>query len=199
MESKGIKISRIVAAKLDQYKKGDLSYSQVINSFLDYFEITGFKPSDLNTSTLSLIKNFSERNIAILKNIENKKIDPIHLMVEQILDHIKNGSPKPEIKLNNSGISDEDVQGLVIKIEALERNLQTKEMENKDLHGRLAQVKTVNLSENHIENFKKIKELIKQLDDDKAIPDFKKTHIQIEKNLWRRNYDSIINLINNVS
>lgn len=201
MDTKPIKISLAVSNRLDQYKKSGASYSQVIENFLDYFQATGLKPSDINSSPISIIQDATKRSIAILKNIENKKIDPMNLMLQQILEYHQKGnsvkSPVP-ISGNNSEITDEEVQGLLSKLEESEKQLSLKEIEIRKLHETIANNKPVSEGENHKTILIQIKDLVKDLQANKQSSNLKKSDFQIEKSIWNRDLDSIMNLINNV-
>lgn len=192
-----IKIEEGVKNRLDRYKKNG-TYTMVIDSFLTYFETSGIKPTDVNLSPLSIVKDSTDRVIKILKNIENKKINQLLLFAELIIENQKSGGSKIEKSDTSELVTNEEAQGLIDKIGILEANLKNKDKEIKNLNEKLSQKLEQKTDNKHIEIFKQIKIYCQQLDNQKTESKLKRDDWQIEKNLFSRNIESINNLINDV-
>lgn len=192
-----IKIEEGVKTRLDRYKKNG-TYTMVIDSFLNYFETTGIKPTDVNLSPLSIVKDSTERVVKILRKIELTKINQLILLSELIIENQKNTGNKIETSHASEQVTNEEAQGLVDKIGILELELKSKDKEISILNGKLSQKLEQKTDNKHIEIFKQIKIYCQQLDKEKTESKLKRDDWQIEKNLFSRNMESINNLINDV-
>lgn len=125
-----LKIRKTVKSRLDLLKKNS-TYTDILDSMIVYFEISGIDPKSGQTPPAQTIikvlnENFSHVNkriedfIKIIRNIENKKID-------YIMDALQAFSGS--IELDSQTLGDENIQKMLDTIELLRSQLKEKEKE----------------------------------------------------------------------
>jgi len=198
MKFTSIRVGEDTKLRLEKYKRKNGTHDNILSSFLDYFETSGIKPTDVNLSPLSIVKDSTERVVKILRKIELTKINQLILLSELIIENQKTGGNKNEKTDTSEQVTNEEAQGLIDKIGILELNLKSKEKEIRILNEKLSQKLEEKTDNKHIEILKQIKIYCQELDKQKTESKLKRDDWQIEKNLFTRNIESINNLINDV-
>lgn len=190
-----IRITVLNKARLAKYKKKYKSYANIIEAFLDYFDITETKPSDVNVGSIAMMKKSSDQIIGILRNLERNKIYKLLTLSEDIRNHQLSES---KIKTEER-VTDDEAEQLVEEIGTLRKINKSQEQEIKKLNEMLSKNLGVSTENKHDEILKNIKKFVLELDSRKTTSNLKRDDWQIEKSLFSRNVESIINLINDAT
>lgn len=195
MSLRTIKLYPDTKERIDRYKHRGTSYDDVIAQFLDYFESTGIKPNEIDSSPMTVTKKATERVVKILRNIETKKIHKMISMLDDILLRLS----KPDAKgaMPEAIISSKEVEQLVSQIENLESDNTKLENEIEKLLSRAPNPKMVERPKPDLDFLKTIKAAVQELRDNVKNVQFQKDEYKIKKNILDRNLDTITNLIKN--
>ncbi|PCI96052.1 MAG: hypothetical protein COB15_11435 [Flavobacteriales bacterium] len=197
MSITSIRVTQITKKRLEKYKKKSGTHENILISFLDYFEHSGVKPSDLNMNPISIVKDSVERVVRILKNIENKKINSLMINQEFIIKKLVEKNTKKEDISSDDNITKEEAVIIHDNITNLESELKSAHSQIKLLNGKLSEKLSDNNDSNSKQILEEIKTLLLELDTKKTASKLIKNDYNIEKNLFKRNLDSALNLINN--
>ena len=191
-----ISITQETKSRLQKYRKKYSSYNGAVNALLDYFDVVGITPADTNKSPISILKDGTERTIKIIRNIEQKKINPILAYVESL--HNEN-DVKGEKKESDLGLSDEELQAINQLNDELQLEVESLKNEVKVLSKTILDLKEnktpVQDNSKYTNKLDRIKVLIKELDSTKTQKNIIQGFI-FEKNRWNRVKDEISNILN---
>jgi len=195
MSLQTIKIYPETKERVDKFKSRGTSYDDVLSQFLDYFESTGIKPNEIDSSPMTVTKKATERVVKIIRNIETKKLSKIMGMLEDILVRVSESDNQTVAQ--GEIFSSKEVEELVETIETLQE-------ENSRLENRIEEILTTGNNDPKTETLKPnldfldaILKAVKELRDNAKSIQLQKDEYKIKKNILDRNLDTISNLIKN--
>jgi len=192
-ELKTIKVYPDTKESIDKFKTKGKSYDDVLMSFIDYFETTKIHPNRTDLSPSSVTKKSTERVIKILKNIENKKLSKMLIMLDEI--YLKVSKNEGD---NSSTFSEKVVRELVEKNEILEAEKAAQIREVNRLKLELSKTENAHNNSTNLSFLKAIENAAIQLNENVKSSLGRKDEYIINKNIFKRNIDTIMNLIRDV-
>ena len=195
MSLRTIKLHPETKERIDRFKHRGASYDDVVAQFLDYFDSTGIKPHQIDSSPITVTKKATERMVKILRNIETKKIHKMISMLDDILLRLSRSDTGTATQ--GESISSKELEQLVSQIENLESDNTKLENEIEKLLSQGQNSPKIVPPSQNLDFLKNIQTAVQELRDNVKNVQFQKDEYKIKKNILDRNLDSITNLIKN--
>lgn len=165
-KTRTMKIDEDVAVRLARLKKKykKASFSDLLDSFSEFFEITNFKPTDIESSKKPpslVIKERTDTIIRFLQTNERKHIMPLKSMIEKVIVKLN------EIEIEQDIFKDKSQQISSQKVQEIKEDVSTdlisenKEILNKEILSLRAKIEQLEYAETHRNKF--IKELFSHI------------------------------------
>ncbi len=193
MSLRTIKLYPETKERIDRFKHRGASYDDVVTQFLDYFDSTGIKPHQIDSSPITVTKKATERMVKILRNIETKKIHKMISMLDDILLRLSRSDTGTERQ--EGAISSKELEQLVSQIENLESDNTKLEKEIEKLLSQGQNDPKIVPPGPNLDFLKSIRTAVQELRDNVKNVQFQKDEYKIKKNILDRNLDTITNLI----
>lgn len=193
MSLRTIKLYPETKERIDRFKHRGASYDDVVTQFLDYFDSTGIKPHQIDSSPITVTKKATERMVKILRNIETKKIHKMISMLDDILLRLSRSDTGTERQ--EGAISSKELEQLVSQIENLESDNTKLEKEIEKLLSQGQKDPKIVPPGPNLDFLKSIRTAVQELRDNVKNVQFQKDEYKIKKNILDRNLDTITNLI----
>lgn len=193
---KNIKVYPEVKEKIDKYKTRGNSYNDILESFVNYFETTKIKPHEVDLSPVNITKKTTERVVKILKNIENKKLSKMLLLLDEIHDKVSKPVQKEITEITeNTSFTDSEVAGLVSEIESLKDDKRKLTDEITALNGRISEGLEPEIRDVDMSFLELITSSVEELNNSKRQGGLGSDDFRISKSIYIRNIEQIQNAI----
>ena len=192
MSTESLKIFPDTKSRLDNHKKKYGSYDKIISAFLDYFEVTGIKPHEVQSSPIAIVKSRADATISLMRGIEKKAVkrdQETHSFLEAIYEKLDSQ--------NGGAYTEEEGQIFLQNINKLESDIKEKEAEIRKLKQQILNnndSQKSDLSPKISDNYSEIRNQINLINESKTTSRVKDNHYQISKNIYTSAYESIMNL-----